>query len=113
MKYDLFITGDALGQVASQTPKALRAVDSVSTTFIARPLIGDDKNTIIKKAVSIGTYDISIMPGEDMCSNFTPPSPIIAPDFSIVLNLDNELLEAENLFEDINDNYTERIDLDV
>jgi thiamine biosynthesis protein ThiI len=112
MKYDLFITGDALGQVASQTPKAMTAVDSVTNTLIARPLIGDDKNSIIFKGMEIETYDISIMKGEDMCSNFSPPSPVLSPNLQDVVLHDDKLKEAENLFDEINDNYTERIELD-
>ena len=69
------ITGDSLGQVASQTLENLRTVSAVSALPIFRPLIGDDKEDIIRTAREIGTYDISILADQDCCSLFVPKHP--------------------------------------
>jgi thiamine biosynthesis protein ThiI len=69
------VTGDALGQVASQTLANLQAVSAVATLPIFRPLIGDDKEDIIKVARRIGTFDVSIEAHEDCCSLFMPQRP--------------------------------------
>ncbi len=69
------VTGDNLGQVASQTLENLRAVSSVATLPIFRPLIGDDKEGIMNTARAIGTYDISILPDQDCCTMFVPRHP--------------------------------------
>lgn len=67
------VTGDAVGQVASQTLENIAAVSAASTMPIFRPLAGDDKDTIVTLARRVGTYDISIEPHEDCCSVFMPP----------------------------------------
>jgi thiamine biosynthesis protein ThiI len=72
------VTGESLGQVASQTLENLAAVDAVATMAILRPLVGTDKREIIDRAVWIGTYDISIRPDQDCCSLFVPPKPTTA-----------------------------------
>ncbi len=69
------VTGDNLGQVASQTLENLRAVSSVASLPIFRPLIGDDKEDIMNSARAIGTYDISILPDQDCCTMFVPRHP--------------------------------------
>ena len=69
------ITGDSLGQVASQTLVNMEAVGRVTNMSILRPLIGFDKQEIIDKARDIGTYDISIQPDQDCCSLFVPDHP--------------------------------------
>jgi tRNA uracil 4-sulfurtransferase len=69
------VTGDSLGQVASQTIENIACVDDASPMTVLRPLIGDDKQEIIEQAKTIGTYDISIQPFEDCCSLFVPRSP--------------------------------------
>jgi len=69
------ITGDSLGQVASQTLENLRVVSAVTALPIFRPLIGDDKEHIIRTAREIGTYEISILPDQDCCSVFVPRHP--------------------------------------
>ncbi|WP_303969277.1 tRNA uracil 4-sulfurtransferase ThiI [Sporosarcina ureae] len=68
------ITGDSLGQVASQTLESLTAINEVTNTPVLRPLIAMDKLDIIEIAQKIGTYDISIRPYDDCCTVFTPPS---------------------------------------
>jgi len=69
------VTGDSLGQVASQTLQNLRAVSGAATLPIFRPLIGDDKEDIIRTARAIGTYEISIIPDQDCCTMFVPRHP--------------------------------------
>ncbi|MFH1572979.1 MAG: tRNA uracil 4-sulfurtransferase ThiI [Acidobacteriota bacterium] len=69
------VTGDSLGQVASQTLENLRAVSAAVAAPIFRPLIGDDKEDIIRTARQIGTYGISILPDEDCCTMFVPRHP--------------------------------------
>ena len=69
------ITGESLGQVASQTLVNMEAVGRVTNMSILRPLIGFDKQEIIDKARDIGTYDISIQPDQDCCSLFVPDHP--------------------------------------
>jgi tRNA uracil 4-sulfurtransferase len=70
------VTGDSLGQVASQTLENLRVVSAAAPEFpIFRPLIGDDKEDIIRMARAIGTYEISILPDQDCCTLFVPRHP--------------------------------------
>jgi thiamine biosynthesis protein ThiI len=73
------ITGESLGQVASQTLESLTAINAVSTTPVLRPLISYDKQDIIKIAQDIDTYEVSIRPYEDCCTIFTPASPKTKP----------------------------------
>jgi tRNA uracil 4-sulfurtransferase len=73
------ITGENLGQVASQTMESMYAINEVTNTPILRPLITMDKNDIIKEAIEIDTYDISIRPFEDCCTIFVPASPKTKP----------------------------------
>ncbi|MBC2598895.1 tRNA uracil 4-sulfurtransferase ThiI [Bacillus velezensis] len=73
------ITGESLGQVASQTLESMYAINAVTATPILRPLIGMDKTEIIEKSKEIGTYETSIQPFEDCCTIFTPPSPKTRP----------------------------------
>ncbi|MFD7506653.1 tRNA uracil 4-sulfurtransferase ThiI [Streptomyces sp. NPDC059850] len=67
------VTGDSLGQVASQTLANLVAVDEAAALPVLRPLIGWEKQEIIDEARSIGTADISVLPDEDCCQLLTPP----------------------------------------
>lgn len=73
------ITGESLGQVASQTLESMYAINAVTSTPILRPLIAMDKTEIIEKSREIGTYETSIQPFEDCCTIFTPPSPKTRP----------------------------------
>lgn len=73
------ITGESLGQVASQTLPAIAATDEVSTIPVLRPLIGNDKEEIIAVSRKIDTFDISIQPYEDCCTVFTPKHPHTKP----------------------------------
>lgn len=73
------VTGESLGQVASQTIESMYAINEVTNTPILRPLITMDKNEIIKIARKIDTHDISIRPFEDCCTIFVPASPKTKP----------------------------------
>ncbi len=69
------ITGDSIGQVASQTLSNIRAISNISELPILRPLAGYNKEDIVNKAKAINTYDISVEPYQDCCSFFVPPHP--------------------------------------
>lgn len=69
------ITGESIGQVASQTIPNLHATEIVATVPVFRPLIGDDKEEIIAQAKRIGTYEVSIQPHDDCCTLFIPKNP--------------------------------------
>ena len=70
------VTGDVVGQVASQTLENLAVVSAVATLPIFRPLIGMDKDEITAEAIKIGSYPISIIPDQDCCTLFTPRNPM-------------------------------------
>jgi len=74
-KAKALITGESLGQVASQTLGNIAAIESVSAIPVLRPLIGMDKQEIMDLAKHYGTYDISILPDQDCCSLFVPKNP--------------------------------------
>ena len=78
------VTGESLGQVASQTMMALGVTEDVTTMPVLRPLIGMDKVEIIRIARDIGTFDTSILPSEDCCTVFTPRHPATRPDLEAV-----------------------------
>jgi thiamine biosynthesis protein ThiI len=69
------VTGEVIGQVASQTLENLTVIAQATTMPVLRPLIGMDKDEIIAEAIRIGTYEISIIPDQDCCQLFTPRSP--------------------------------------
>ena len=69
------VTGEALGQVASQTLDNMAVIDSVATMPVLRPLVGMDKDEIVQEARRLGTYQVSIVPDEDCCTLFTPKHP--------------------------------------
>jgi len=70
------ITGDVVGQVASQTLENLQVIGSVATLPVFRPLIGMDKEEIMNEARALGSYPISIIPDQDCCTLFTPRNPL-------------------------------------
>ncbi|RMD94858.1 MAG: tRNA 4-thiouridine(8) synthase ThiI [Calditrichaeota bacterium] len=74
-KATALVTGESVGQVASQTLSNMRVVEEVTKLPVLRPLAGFDKEEIIKKAKAIGTFEISIAPYEDCCSLFVPQKP--------------------------------------
>ena len=85
------ITGESLGQVASQTIESLNATGSVCRLPVFRPLIGMDKEEIVVRARQIGTFETSILPYEDCCTVFTPRHPQTKP------KLENVEKQEENL----------------
>ena len=92
------ITGESLGQVASQTLNALACTDAVVGMPVFRPLIGLDKDEIIKVSRKIDTFNISIEPYEDCCTVFTPKHPKTKPHISII-EIAEQALDVEGLIE--------------
>lgn len=90
------ITGEDLGQVASQTAEALYVTDSVVSMPVFRPLIGMDKIEIMDRAMEIGTYEKSIEPYEDCCTVFLPKHPTTKPKLDRILASESKL-DAEAL----------------
>ena len=82
------ITGESLGQVASQTMEAMAVTGQVCTLPVFRPLVGMDKEEIVRTARKIGTFETSILPYEDCCTVFTPRHPKTHPKLE-------EITEAE------------------
>lgn len=93
------ITGESLGQVASQTMKAIGCTDIVATMPVFRPLIGMDKTEIISIARRIGTFDISIEPYEDCCTIFTPKHPRTKP-ISTFVEKEESVLDIDALVQE-------------
>lgn len=96
------VTGESLGQVASQTIEGMTSSGSVVHELpILRPLVGFDKTEIVERAREIGTFETSILPYEDCCTVFLPKHPLIRPDLAKVAEqekkLDVEALVAEAL----------------
>ncbi len=83
---DALITGESIGQVASQTMKALLVTDSVVNMPVFRPVIGMDKEDIVKISRKIDTFETSILPYEDCCTVFTPAHPRTQPEIYKVEN---------------------------
>ena len=81
---DALITGESLGQVASQTMQAIGVTNRVVTLPVFRPLIGMDKEEIVQISRSIDTFETSILPYEDCCTVFTPRHPKTRPELSKV-----------------------------
>ena len=92
------ITGESVGQVASQTMEALGCTDEVVGMPVFRPLIGMDKSEIIERAERIGTFETSSLPYEDCCTVFTPKHPATHPRVELVRKAE-EALDSEALIE--------------
>ena len=92
------ITGESLGQVASQTMPALHVTNSTVEMPVLRPLIGMDKDEIISISRKIDTFDISIEPYEDCCTVFTPKHPKTRPELAKCI-AEEEKLDVEGLIE--------------
>lgn len=88
---EAIITGESLGQVASQTMKAINVTNSMTDIPIFRPLIGMDKEEIIRVARQIGTFETSTLPYEDCCTVFTPRHPRTRPELEKVIEQENRL----------------------
>ncbi|MBQ2736629.1 MAG: tRNA 4-thiouridine(8) synthase ThiI, partial [Clostridia bacterium] len=93
------ITGESLGQVASQTMKALAVTDAVTDLPVFRPCIGMDKEDIVTIARKIDTYETSILPYEDCCTVFTPKHPRTQPEIEKV-EAQEKNLDVDALLED-------------
>ncbi|WDV44461.1 tRNA 4-thiouridine(8) synthase ThiI [Clostridiaceae bacterium M8S5] len=97
--YDALITGESLGQVASQTIKGINATNASINIPVLRPLIGMDKTDIIDIAQDIKTFETSILPYEDCCSVFSPKHPVTRPKLQVI-----EESEAKLNVEELIDN---------
>ena len=85
------VTGDAIGQVASQTLENIRAISDATQLPILRPLIGEDKEEIVAVARRIGTFETSILPHEDCCSLFVPKHPETRARLEGIRRIEGEL----------------------
>lgn len=103
------ITGESLGQVASQTMQALGVTDPVATLPVFRPCIGMDKEEIVQIARRIDTFETSIQPYEDCCTVFTPKHPRTRPELFKVIEQQNRLDFEALVQEAIDGAYVERI----
>ncbi len=93
------VTGESLGQVASQTVENMIVTGSVTNLPILRPLVGYDKEEIIEEAKKIETYDISILPDDDCCVRFIPKSPRTKSSI-VLLEREEEKISIEELIDD-------------
>jgi len=100
-KAKVILTGENLGQVASQTLENMHVIEKAVNMLVLRPLVGMDKSEIIEKAKRIGTYEISILPHEDCCSRFIPKHPETKADLKEAekaeKNLDIEEMIRESI----------------
>ena len=90
------VTGESIGQVASQTLENIRTIEESVDILVLRPLISDDKQEIIEKAEEIGTFNISIIPHEDCCTRFLPKHPETKSKIEMVKRAE-EKLDFQNL----------------
>lgn len=87
------ITGESIGQVASQTMQSLAATNAVCTMPVFRPVIGFDKQEIVDIAEKIDTYETSIQPFEDCCTIFVAKHPVTKPNINIIRRSETHLEE--------------------
>ena len=87
------ITGESIGQVASQTMHSLAATNEVCELPVYRPLIGFDKQDIVDIAEKIGTYETSILPYEDCCTIFVAKHPVTKPNIKVIRHSEEKLVE--------------------
>jgi thiamine biosynthesis protein ThiI len=99
-KIDMLITGESLGQVASQTMKSMAVIEDAINMPILKPLVGLDKSEIIEIAREIGTYETSILPYDDCCSVFAPQHPLINPKLENIKRSESNL-NVEELIEKV------------
>jgi thiamine biosynthesis protein ThiI len=95
---DMLITGESLGQVASQTMTSMVVIENSIDMPILKPVIGMDKTEIMEISRTIGTYETSILPYDDCCSVFAPKHPLIKPKLQVIQNAENNL-DVEGLIE--------------
>ena len=99
-KIEMLITGESLGQVASQTMKSMIVIENAIEMPILKPVIGMDKTEIIVRAREIGTFETSILPYDDCCSVFAPSHPLINPKLESILRSESKL-DVEGLIETV------------
>lgn len=87
------ITGESIGQVASQTVQSLASTNEVCTMPVFRPLIGFDKQEIVDISQKIGTFETSIQPYEDCCTIFVAKHPVIKPNLERIRRSEEKLAE--------------------
>lgn len=87
------ITGESIGQVASQTMQSLAATDAACTMPVFRPVIGFDKQEIVDVAEKIGTYETSVLPFEDCCTIFVAKHPVTKPNVEVIRRSEEKLAE--------------------
>lgn len=87
------VTGESIGQVASQTIQSLAATNEVCTMPVFRPVIGFDKQEIVDISVKIGTYETSIQPFEDCCTIFVAKHPVTKPNINVIKRSEMNLQE--------------------
>jgi Thiamine biosynthesis ATP pyrophosphatase len=87
------VTGESIGQVASQTMQSLAATNEVCTMPVYRPLIGFDKMEIVEIAEKIDTYETSIQPFEDCCTIFVAKHPVTKPNLKVIRRHEQNLQE--------------------
>lgn len=97
IKAKALITGENVGQVASQTLTNLHSIEDASNIPILRPLIGFEKTEIVDKAKEIGTFEISILPYIDSCVAFAPKNPATSSFVDEIKNIESSLIELKNL----------------
>lgn len=85
------VTGESLGQVASQTLQNITVIEKASTLPILRPLIGMDKQEIVDQARKIGTFEVSVIPDQDCCQLFVPPHPATKAELTEVEEAESQL----------------------
>ena len=100
---DALITGESIGQVASQTIQGLTCTNASVKMPVFRPLIAMDKTEIIEVAQKIGTFETSILPEEDCCTVFSPKKPVTKPKLDRIEKSENKL-DVEKLIQDAIDN---------
>ncbi len=94
------ITGESIGQVASQTMESLVCTDNAVIQPVFRPLIGMDKEEIVSISKKIGTYETSILPYEDCCTIFVPKHPKTKPMLSEILEAEKALIDIEAMIDE-------------
>jgi thiamine biosynthesis protein ThiI len=93
------VTGDSLGQVASQTLPSMNVIGRATELPLLRPLVMMDKSEIVELSQNIGTYDLSILPYEDCCTLFAPKSPATNPNMRIVDKIEASLPGYQELLD--------------
>ena len=94
------VTGESVGQVASQTMQGIQVINAVCDLPVLRPLAGMDKAEIIERAEKIGTFEISIRPYEDCCTVFVAKHPVTKPRLNYIEKAEHKLTELDRLLEE-------------